>query len=76
MLAGRVWLNTLTKKWAKPGLFFVYFRPFLNTITNIAQYLTINGISRDGVLGILTLDSRMVCADESTELWQPLKYIN
>ena len=23
--------------WAKPGLFFVYFRSFHNTMTNIAQ---------------------------------------
>ena len=33
---------------------FVYFRPFLNTRTNIVQNLTINGKSIDGVLGIQT----------------------
>ena len=45
---------------------FVYFRPFLNTMTNIAQHLTIKSI--DDVLGIRTRDHRMVGADESTEL--------
>ena len=34
---------------------FVYFRPFLNTITNIVQ-LTINEKSVDGVVGIRTRD--------------------
>ena len=29
-------------KWAKPGLFLVYFRPFLNTMTIVALNLTIN----------------------------------
>ena len=45
---------------------FVYFRPFLNTMTNIVQHLTIKSI--DGVLGIRTRDHRMVGEDESTEL--------
>ena len=43
--------------WATLGLFFVYFRPFLNTVTNI------NGKSIDGVLGIRTRDSRMEGVD-------------
>ena len=29
-------------KWAKPGLFFVCFCPFLNTLTNILPNLTTN----------------------------------
>ena len=33
--------------------------------------MTVNVESIDGVLGIETLDHRMVCADESTELWWP-----
>ena len=27
------WIALFFKKWAKPGLFLVYFRPFLNTMT-------------------------------------------
>ena len=45
---------------------FVYFRPILNTMTNIVQKLTFKSV--DGVLGIRTLDRRMVGADESIEL--------
>ena len=48
---------------------FVYFRSFLNTMTNIVQHLTLKSI--DGVLGIRTRDCRMVGADESTELKRP-----
>ena len=33
---------------------FVYLHPFLNTITNIVQNLTIDGKSVAGVLGIQT----------------------
>ena len=40
---------------------FVYFRPFLKTMANIAQNLTINGRSINDVLGIRT--RRMVGAD-------------
>ena len=47
---------------------FVYFIPFLNTMTNIVQKLTINCKSVDGVLGIRTRDRWMVGIDESTEL--------
>ena len=47
---------------------FVYFRPFLNTMKNIVQNLTIYGISIVVVLGIRTRDCRIVGADESTEL--------
>ena len=39
---------------------------FLNTMTNIAQNLTLKG-----VLGIRTLGRSMVGADESTELLRP-----
>ena len=45
---------------------FVYFCPFLITISKIQI-----GKSIDGVLGILTRGRRMVGADETTELWQP-----
>ena len=49
----------------KPGPLFVYFRPFLNSMTNTnSTNLTIKSI--DGVFGIRTLD--LVGADESTEL--------
>ena len=47
------------------GPHFVYFRPFLNTMTNTV-HLTVKSV--DGVLGIRTLDRKMVGADESTEL--------
>ena len=48
---------------------FVFFRSFLNTITNIEQNLTIKGKSVDGVLGIWSRDCRVVDgADETTEL--------
>ena len=49
----------------KPGPLFVYFHPFLNSMTNTnSTNLTIKSI--DGVFGIRTLD--LVGADESTEL--------
>ena len=44
---------------AKLGLFFVYFRPFLNTMTNIVQNLTVNGRCIDGVLGFRTRDRKV-----------------
>ena len=54
------------KKWASPGLFFVYFRSILVniSITQIEK-------SIDGVLGIQTRGHRMVGTDEYTELWRP-----
>ena len=55
--------------WTRP--LFVYFGPFLNTMTNITQNLTINGRSIDGVHGIRTRDRTMVGADEPTELTRP-----
>ena len=39
---------------------FVYFLPFLTTMTNIVHHLTIKSV--DGVLGIRTQDRRMVGA--------------
>ena len=50
---------------------FVYFRPLLNTMTNIVQIWQYKGI--DGVLGIRTWDNRMVGANESNELCVVLK---
>ena len=44
----------------------VYLDPFINTTTNVVHNLTINGL-----LGIRTLDRKMVGTDESTELWRP-----
>ena len=49
---------------------YVYFCSLLNTMTNIAQIWTINGIF-EVVLGIRTRDRMMVGVDESTELWWP-----
>ena len=54
------------KKWANPGLFFVYFCSFLITISIIQIEKSV-----DGVLGIRTQGLRMVGADETTELWRP-----
>ena len=45
---------------------FVYFRPFLITISIIQIDKSI-----DGVLGIQTCDRRRVGADDTTELWWP-----
>ena len=46
--------------WANPGVFFVYFRPFLTTISIIQIEKCI-----DGVLGIRTRGCRMVSADKN-----------
>ena len=54
------------KKWASPGLFFVYFRSFLVTISIIQIEKSI-----DCVLGIWTRGRRMVGADKTKELWRP-----
>ena len=60
----------------KKTIFFVYFHPFINTMTDKVQKLTINGRIIDGVLGIRTQDRRIVGADESTELvWPPFGQI-
>ena len=45
---------------------FVYFRPFLNSMTITVQNLTIKSV--DGVLGTRTRGGKMVGADESTEI--------
>ena len=47
--------------------FLFIFCPFLNTVTNVVQNLTIKSV--DAVLGIRTWDSKIVGADDSTELW-------
>ena len=54
----------LFKKWTNPGLFSVYFRSFLITVSIQIEK------SIDGVLGIRTHGRRMVGADETTELWR------
>ena len=46
----------------------VYFCSF--HMTNIAQFLTFNDKSKDGVLGTRTQGGLIVGADESTELWR------
>ena len=50
----------------QPQPLFVYFPPFLNTITNIVQNKLCKSI--DGVLRIRTRDRKIERADESTEL--------
>ena len=45
---------------------FFYFCPCLKTMTN----LTLNGRSRDGVIGIRTWDRSMAGEDESSKLWR------
>ena len=59
----------LFKKYGPIWPLFDYFRPFLNTTTNIVQSSTKNGKS---LPGIRSLYCRMVGADISTELWGPL----
>ena len=55
---------------SRPLIIF-YFRSFLvPTIISIIQIEK----SVDGVLGIRTRGLRMVGADETTELWRPLRY--
>ena len=53
-------------KRANPGLFFVYFRSFLITISMIQIEKRV-----DGELGIRTRGCMMVGADDTTELWRP-----
>ena len=53
----------LFKKWANPGLFFVYFRLFPITISIIQIEKSI-----DGVLGIWTRGHRIIDTDDTTEL--------
>ena len=64
LLKGFHWLFYQLKKWANPGLFFVYYCSFLVTISIQIEK------SIDGVLGIRTRGLRMVGADKTTELWQ------
>ena len=56
----------MLKKWADPGLFLVYFRPFLITISKMQSKRSI-----DGVLWIRTGGRMMVGTDDTTELWRP-----
>ena len=60
-------LHVFFKKWAKSGLFFVYFCSF--HMTNIVQ-IDHNDKSVNGVLGTRTRGGRVVGADEFTELWR------
>ena len=59
-------LKLFIKKWANPGLFFVYFHYFLITVSIIQIEKSL-----DGVLGIRTRGRRMVSADKTTELRRP-----
>ena len=59
-------MKILFLKWANPGLFFVYFQYFLDTISIIQIEKSV-----DGALGIRIQGRRMVGADETTELWRP-----
>ena len=54
------------KKWAYHGLFLVYYRPFLITISIIQIEKSI-----DGVLGVQTHGRMMVGALDYKELWRP-----
>ena len=53
------------KKSANPGLFFVYFGPFLITISKIQIEKSV-----DGMLGIQTCSRMMIGADNTMELWR------
>ena len=60
-------LRSFFQKWAKPGLFFLFlFCPFLDTMTNLGQSLTINGKSRG--VRTRTADSQiqLAMADQNT----------
>ena len=52
--------------WSNPGLFFVYFRPFLIPTSITISIIQIEK-SVDGVLGIRTRSRRMVGADKTME---------
>ena len=56
-------LTSFFKKWAKYRPQYVYFSPFLITISIIQIEKSL-----DGVLGIRTHSCRMVGADKTTEL--------
>ena len=58
--------NTKDKLWTSSRTLFVYFRPFLITISIIQIETRI-----DGVLGIRTRSRRMVGADKTTKLCRP-----
>ena len=62
--------NVFLKKWAKPGLFLVYFRSFSQHKDKYSTNFTINYKSIDGVLGSRTRGDMMEGADKSTELWR------
>ena len=58
------------KKWAKPGLFLVYFHSFSQSKDKYSTNFTIIDKSIDGVLGSRTQGGMMEGADEYTELWR------
>ena len=62
-------------KWANPGLFYVYFRPFLIPIWIIISIIQIEKLV-DGVLGIRIWGRCMVGADDTTELLLPPMFIS
>ena len=56
--------RNLFLKMGNPGLFFIFVLFSLQFLYKLKK-------SVDGVLGIRTRGSRMVGADETTELWRP-----
>ena len=66
---GTIKINIL-KKWANPGLFFVYLRSFLITISIQIEK------SVDGVLGIQTRGCRMVATDKTAMAATHIKQIS
>ena len=56
--------------------YFFYFRPFLNTVTNVAQNVTINLMGIDGALGIRTRDRWKVGTNNSRVMFLHLAVLH
>ena len=69
-------MNVNFFKWAKPGLFLVYFCSFSQHKDKYSTNFTINDKSIDGVLGSRTRGGMMEGTDKSTELWRHPYYDN
>ena len=57
-------------RWAKPGLFLVYFCSFSQHKDKYSTNFTINDKSIDGVLGSRTRGGMMEGTDKSTEIFE------